>query len=204
LAAGIQGTVKARFVVRSDGKLSDIKIARGIGGGCDEEYLRVLTLMPDWNPGSRNNLPVDAIMELPFTYDKDKYTLAKDDITPDKKGLSAAADTNEANNYIVYAVVEDPPIFPGGDEARIRYCIENFKYPEDARKRNIQGTVYVTFVVEKDGTITDIRILKGIEASCDREVIRVLKNMPQWHPGRISGKPVRVQFNMPFKIIPIG
>jgi len=59
---------------------------------------------------------------------------------------------------------------------------------------------YVTFVVEKDGTLTDIRILKGVEASCDREVIRVVKNMPRWNPGKIKGKPVRVQIFMGYKI----
>lgn len=97
----------------------------------------------------------------------------------------------------IFTVVEAMPDFPGGDAARIKYLNENIKYPQMARESGIQGRVFVTFVVEKDGAVTDVRVLRGIGGGCDEEAIRVIKNMPKWKAGKQRGKPVRVQFNMP-------
>ncbi|MCD4789197.1 MAG: energy transducer TonB [Bacteroidales bacterium] len=97
----------------------------------------------------------------------------------------------------IFTVVEAMPTFPGGDVARIKYLNENIKYPQMARESGIQGRVFVTFVVEKDGRVTDVKIMRGIGGGCDEEAIRVIKNMPKWVPGKQRGKPVRVQFNMP-------
>lgn len=99
----------------------------------------------------------------------------------------------------IFTVVESMPSFPGGDAARMRYLQENIKYPQMARESGIQGTVYVTFVVETDGSVTDIRILRGIGGGCDEEAVRVIERMPNWNAGMQRGKPVRVQFNMPIK-----
>lgn len=99
----------------------------------------------------------------------------------------------------VFVVVEEPPLFQGGDEARIRFISENIKYPEDARIKGIQGTVFVTFVIETDGSVTNVRILRGIGGGCDEEAIRVVENMPKWNPGKQRGENVRVMFNMPIK-----
>jgi TonB family protein len=100
---------------------------------------------------------------------------------------------NEINNY------EISPEYNGGENARIKYLQESIKYPDFARERGIQGTVYTTFIVEKDGKLSQIRILRGIGGGCDEEAIRVVKAMPNWNPGKEKGKPVRVQFNMPIK-----
>lgn len=97
----------------------------------------------------------------------------------------------------IFHVVESMPSFPGGEEARIRYLQENLKYPQMARESGIQGRVFLTFVVERDGSITDVKVLRGIGGGCDEEAIRVIQNMPKWNPGKQRGKPVRVQFNMP-------
>ena len=97
----------------------------------------------------------------------------------------------------IFTVVEAMPGFPGGEAARIKYLNENIKYPQMARESGIQGRVFVTFVVEKDGSVTDVRVLRGIGGGCDEEAVRVIKNMPRWNPGKQRGKPVRVQFNMP-------
>jgi len=99
----------------------------------------------------------------------------------------------------IFTVVESMPSFPGGDAARMKYLQENIKYPQMARESGIQGTVYVTFVVETNGEVTDIRILRGIGGGCDEEAIRVIEQMPKWNAGMQRGKPVRVQFNMPIK-----
>jgi len=104
----------------------------------------------------------------------------------------------------IFTVVEEAPSYPGGDEARIRFLQENIKYPQMARESGIQGTVYVTFVVEKNGSVTDVKVLRGIGGGCDEEAIRVIQAMPPWNPGKQRGKPVRVQFNMPIKFTLAG
>lgn len=104
----------------------------------------------------------------------------------------------------IFTVVEENPMFPGGDEARMKYLQENIKYPQMARESGIQGTVYVTFVVEPSGSISNIKILRGIGGGCDEEAIRVVNQMPKWVPGKQRGKSVRVQFNMPIRFVLAG
>jgi len=116
----------------------------------------------------------------------------------------AVTEEEEVAETEIFTVVETSPSFPGGDEARIRFLTNNIKYPQMARESSIQGTVYVTFVVERDGAVTDVRVLRGIGGGCDEEAIRVIKAMPRWSPGKQRGKPVRVQFNMPIKFTLAG
>lgn len=104
----------------------------------------------------------------------------------------------------IFVFVEDQPGYPGGDAARIKYLQENIKYPEIAKESGVQGTVYVTFVVEKDGKITSVKILRGIGGGCDEEAVRVIKRMPRWKPGKQRGRSVRVQFNMPVRFVLAG
>jgi protein TonB len=99
----------------------------------------------------------------------------------------------------IFTVVEEQPGYPGGEEARIGFLQQNIKYPEEAKELGIQGKVFVTFVVEVDGAISDVRVLRGIGGGCDEEAIRVVKSMPKWVPGKQRGVPVRVQFNLPIK-----
>lgn len=99
----------------------------------------------------------------------------------------------------IFTVVEEQPGYPGGEEARIGFLQQNIKYPEEAKELGIQGKVFVTFVVEVDGSITDVRVLRGIGGGCDEEAIRVVRAMPKWVPGKQRGVPVRVQFNLPIK-----
>jgi protein TonB len=105
----------------------------------------------------------------------------------------------EVQEMEIFTVVESMPTYPGGDAARMKFLQENIKYPQMARESGIQGTVYVTFVVEPDGSVSDVRVLRGIGGGCDEEAVRVIKAMPKWIPGKQRGKPVRVQFNMPIK-----
>lgn len=97
----------------------------------------------------------------------------------------------------IFTVVESEPEFPGGMEALYKYLAQNIKYPQLARENGITGKVYVQFVVEKDGSIANPRILRDIGGGCGAEAIRVVKAMPKWSPGKQRGKAVRVQFNLP-------
>lgn len=94
-------------------------------------------------------------------------------------------------------IVEQMPTFDGGEDAMYAFLRDNIKYPQIAKETNITGKVTVTFVVEKDGSITDVRILKDIGGGCGEEAVRVVQAMPKWKPGKQNGVPVRVQFNLP-------
>ena len=96
-----------------------------------------------------------------------------------------------------FNVVEDMPAFPGGMEAMIQFISSNIKYPADAKKQKVDGRVLVKFVVEKDGSITEVKVIKPAFPSLDAEAIRVVKAMPKWKPGYQRGQAVRVQFTMP-------
>lgn len=94
----------------------------------------------------------------------------------------------------IFEVVESMPAYPGGDNALYSFLGKNLKYPELARETGINGKVFLTFVVEKDGSITDVKILRGIGAGCDEEALRVVHMMPKWTPGKQRGIPVRVKY----------
>lgn len=99
----------------------------------------------------------------------------------------------------IFKVVEQKPEFPDGEAAMLKFIYSNIKYPPIARENGVEGTAYVTFVVEKDGSITDVKVVRDIGAGCGEEAVRVVKMMPKWNPGKQRGRPVRVQFNLPVK-----
>jgi protein TonB len=111
--------------------------------------------------------------------------------------IVAVEEEEEAAEEEIFTIVETNPSFPGGEGKMYEYLGSNMKYPPIARDNNIQGRVYVSFVVEKNGKITDVRVLRGIGGGCDEEAIRVVKSMPGWSPGKQRGKAVRVRFNLP-------
>lgn len=97
----------------------------------------------------------------------------------------------------IFQFVEDQPTPLGGMKAFYAYVGKNMKYPAQARRMGIEGKVYITFVVGKDGALTDVKVLKGIGAGCDMEAIRVLSGAPKWKPGKQRGRPVRVRMQLP-------
>jgi len=97
----------------------------------------------------------------------------------------------------IYTVVEQQPEFPGGIEAMMKFIQKNMKYPAQARRMGTEGRVFVGFVVNSDGHITDVAPIKGISADCDKEAIRVIAMMPNWKPGKQNGRAVRVKFVLP-------
>ena len=101
------------------------------------------------------------------------------------------------NDEDILDVVEVDPEFPGGMEALYKYLAENIKYPEQAKAEKIQGRVAVSFVIEKDGSVTNAKVLRGIGGGCDEEALRVVNAMPKWTPGRMSNEPVRVNYVLP-------
>ncbi len=102
----------------------------------------------------------------------------------------------------VYDVVEQMPEFPGGMPAMIEFLQTNLNYPKDAKKQNVGGRILVMFVVEADGSISNVRVAKKVFPSLDAEALRVVKAMPKWNPGKEKGKPVRVNFSLPIVFSP--
>ncbi len=99
----------------------------------------------------------------------------------------------------VFMVVEDDPSFPGGEAKMMKYIQEHLKYPEMAKEMDVTGTVIVGFIVEPDGSITNIKVLKGIGGGCDKEAKRVIESMPKWEPGKQRGRAVRVNVKVPIR-----
>ncbi|HEX6226632.1 MAG TPA: energy transducer TonB [Chryseolinea sp.] len=105
----------------------------------------------------------------------------------------------ESDEDVIFTVVEQQAEFDGGFEAMAKFIGKNLKYPAQARRMGVEGSVFVSFVVDKEGNISDPQVIKGISADCDKEAIRVVKAMPPWKPGKQNGKPVKSRFVLPIK-----
>ena len=107
----------------------------------------------------------------------------------------------EEEDAPVFFIVEEMPEFPGGESALHQYIAKSIKYPVIAQENGIQGRVYVSFVINAKGEVTDIKIARGVDPALDKEAIRVIKNMPKWKPGKQRGKPVKVSFTVPINFV---
>jgi TonB family protein len=142
--------------------------------------------------------PVALLLVVAFTASPYLSAIAQTEKPVSIIPVTQTPDGNQ-QEQATFTVVEKMPTFVGGDEARMKYLQENITYPEEARNEGIEGTVYVSFVVEANGSTSDVRILRGIGGGCDEEAVRVISQMPAWQPGEQRGEAVRVQFNMPIK-----
>ena len=111
--------------------------------------------------------------------------------------IKDATDVKMVNNDSIYQMVEVMPEFPGGTAKMMDYLSKNIKYPEEAKEKGISGRVFLSFVIEKDGAVSNVKVAKGIGKECDDEALRVVKAMPKWKPGLMKGKPVRVNYMLP-------
>ena len=103
----------------------------------------------------------------------------------------------EPEEQTIFEVVENMPDFPGGQAALMQYLAKNIKYPTIAQENGTQGRVIVQFVVNKDGSIVDAKVVRSVDPYLDKEALRVINTMPKWKPGMQRGKPVRVKFTVP-------
>lgn len=116
--------------------------------------------------------------------------------TPQKTAPAAQQKSVQTEESKIFTVVEESPEFPGGMEALYQFIAANIKYP-GRPDQCVTGKVIVSFVIEKDGTVSDAKVVRKLAPNFDDEALRVVKLMPKWKPGRQEGKPVRVQFNLP-------
>ena len=167
---GVDGSIVVSFIVEKDGTLTDIKIHRGLGYGCDEEVIRVLKASPKWNPGIKHGRPVrveDGITMYILLIPEDVHTSA-----------------------------EILPEYPGGRDAFDRYLQRSVKYSEEAKKNGVDGKVILSFIVEKDGRLTDIKVRRDLGFGTGEEVMRVLKASQKWKPGMQNGRTVRAYYTL--------
>jgi len=99
----------------------------------------------------------------------------------------------------IFTVVEQQPEYPGGMEAMAKFLQKNLRYPSTARRMGVDGKVFVQFVVDREGKISDVQVIKGVSADCDKEAIRVVQSMPAWKPGKQNGKAVKARFVLPIR-----
>lgn len=172
---GVSGLVLIELKIGKTGALEDYQVVEGIGAGCDEEALRLMDMMPDWTPATLDGQPIAAqrSIKIPFK-------------------LKTSADS-------IYKVVDQMPSFPDGHAALLRFLAENIQYPTMAKENEKQGMVVVQFIVEKDGSLSNMHVVKGFDKECDEEAVRVMRVMPKWQPGLQRKQPVRVQFNLPIR-----
>ena len=180
----ISGRVFIEFVIEKDGSVSNVNVMRSVGGGCDDEAVRVVKAMPKWKPGLMKGKPVRVHYVLPINFK-----------------LEEGATTTKKTDEKIYDTPETMPEFPGGMEAMIKYMQENINMPEKYKDMDTKATyrVMVKFVVESDGSVTEVETVKPEPSKQDLndEAVRVVKGMPKWKPGTMDGKPVRVRYMLP-------
>ena len=186
---GVQGRVIVQFVVEKDGTIVNAKVVRGVDPDLDAEALRVVNQSPKWKPGKQKGEAVRVKYTLPIMFKLDN----------DSSNSKAAEAPREAkvDENGVHQVCEEMPEFPGGMAECMKYLSKNINYPEDCKKEGIQGRVIVQFVVDKDGSIKDPTIARGVHPSLDKEALRVLSSMPNWKPGKQKGEAVKVRYTIP-------
>jgi TonB family protein len=176
---GIEGVVMVRFNIEKDGSVSNVKIIQGVSPSIDTEAMRVAKMMPPWQPGMEKGKPVKFLYMTNFEFL----------ITP-----RAPVVIEEGAPFVV---VEEMPMFPGGDSALLAYIGKNTKYPETAKANGIEGRVIIRFCVTDVGGIDRVSVLKGVDPELDAEAIRVVKTLPEFKPGKQGGKPVNVWYMVP-------
>ena len=186
---GVQGRVIVQFVVEKDGTIVNAKVVRGVDPDLDAEALRVVNQSPKWKPGKQKGEAVRVKYTLPIM-----FRLGND--SSDSKAAETPRKAIVDENG-VHQVCEEMPEFPGGMAECMKYLSKNINYPEDCKKEGIQGRVIVQFVVDKDGSIKDPTIARGVHPSLDKEALRVLSSMPNWKPGKQKGEAVKVRYTIP-------
>ena len=195
----IQGRVIVQFIVEKDGSITEAKVVRGVDPALDKEALRVINSMPKWTPGKHAGEAVNVKYTVPIMF---KIPGKDSDIieVKDKNGNTIGAGTKreaQVDENGVYMVCDEMPTFPGGMRECMNYLSKSIKYPAEAIDKKIQGRVIVQFVVKEDGSISEAKVVRGIDPLLDKEALRVTNSMPKWTPGKQDGKAVSVKYTIP-------
>ncbi len=189
LGCGIPGKAFISFIVEKDGSLTDIQIVRPLDPWLDKAAVKVVEAMPRWKPGMHEGDTVRVRYITPVSY----KTVME---APQKSPIDSIPVKSNAEE--VLEEVDSPPEFPGGEKERFKWIQSMIAYPKGMTHVNMEiGKVKVTCIVEKDGSLSNIEILRGVSPSLDREALRVVNAMPKWKPGVHEGDTVRVRQTVP-------
>lgn len=204
--------VYVSFIIEKDGSVSNEKIIKSISLSIDTLAVNAIKNMPQWIPGRKLDRPVRVQQILPVEFWLSENavpvpkTIKKEVVTfnPAAVGPGVVVSTttfdNSSGDGEVFTIVENSPSFPGGETALKQYISDSLRYIIGSLiEKRVRGTVYITFIVEKDGSISNPGILKGIDPFADASAIRIINNMPVWNPGTQKGIPQRVRVNIPIK-----
>ena len=181
---GINRVVTVRLIISKKGSIKKAEMINGIDETYDKAILRVVKMMPEWTPFLKDGVPVEVPLEITIPL----YQVSPSEINDAIKG-----------DVVLTKKIEQQPQYTGGYTAMQKFLRDNMHYPTAAQIAEIQGTVYIRFVVRRTGKITDVTVYKGIGTPCDEEAVRVVKKMPDWIPGQDNGKAVSVYFMIPLK-----
>ena len=205
---GTQGRVVVQFVVEKDGSIADAKVVKPVDPLLDAESLRVINSMPKWTPGKVKGEAVRVRFTMPISFrlaDSKPKQVEQVQVSADQKvvtgikteGNEFTSTTVRAKEDDTYMVVEEQPEYPGGMAEMLKFLQKEVKYPKEAIDKKAQGRVIVQFVVDKDGSIVEAKVVKSVDPSLDAEALRVVNAMPKWTPGKQKGEPVRTRFTLP-------
>ena len=197
---GVEGKVFVQFIINEEGYLTNVEAVKGIGAGCDKEAVHVVAASPKWKPARQRGQAVKQRIVLPITF-KLNDGLEQNE---NNKGSeqSFRRETKYPNKEGIYTIVEDPAMPLGGYKEFYRQVAFGLRYPKQARAAGTQGRVYVQFVVNEEGRLTEAKTVKGIGGGCDEEAVRVVSSSPKWKPPVHGGKAVKQRIVLPitFKI----
>jgi len=197
------GNMVASFTVDEEGKVKNIKIIKMIDAASAAEFIRVLNKSPKWQPARRGGKPISIEIKYPMVFKASLATqnrISKTHTYPESEPPKMAMPTNEKlpDDHIYNTVgLEKKPDFPGGMMAFYEFITKNYRMP---KTKGLTGSVYVAFVVEKDGSVSDIKVIRDIGHGTGEEAVRVLLKCPKWIPGEQNGKTVRVLYSLPIKL----
>ncbi|MDD3726845.1 MAG: energy transducer TonB [Dysgonamonadaceae bacterium] len=191
----IQGLVVYNFVVELDGSLSNFEIMHRAHPLLDAEALRIIKSMPAWRPAVYKGENVRARQYVPMYFKLNKNARSS------RRAQSRKVMPIDPNEEI-FTIVDQMPEFPTGEEGLGRFLSEFIQYPVRAKQEGIQGRILCAFIVRKDGTISNLEIVNGLDNELDNEALRVLSMMPKWTPGKNNNETVSVKCILPidFKI----
>lgn len=190
---GVQGRVTVQFIVDKDGSIDDVKILRSVNPDLDAEAIRVIKMMPRWEPGTHKGKPVRVKYTVPVM-----FRLTPEPVEKIDEMIVVGYRTPDAPvTGDVYEVVDKMPEFPGGMTGLMQYLSKNVKYPADAHAKGIQGRIVVSVIVNTKGKATNATIVQSVSPSLDAEALRVAGTMPDWTPGTKDGTPVNVKYSFP-------
>lgn len=175
--ANLRGKVYLGFIIEKKGSISNLHVLRGLSSDVDAEAIRVMKDALKWSPAKQGGLPVRQEMTVPITFSINTDTIAE-----------------------VMPPHDKPAEYPGGMPEFYNYLVKKLKYPAKAKTDKIEGTVYITFIVEKEGFINSVRVQKSVSPEMDAEAVRLVSTSRAWNPALGKDKmPVRQKFTVPVK-----